>query len=82
MILILLGFLISMGVAIFLLVKCFAWSFRSMFEGDRIDFPFFAFRYCLAGLCTLGIMICTVTFISLLVCMFNIVFGVGCGGCG
>jgi hypothetical protein len=81
MILLLIGFLISMGAAIFLLAKCVAWSLRSLFEGDRTDFPFFALRYCLAVLCVFGIMICTGTFIALLVCMFNIVFGIGCGGC-
>jgi len=77
MILILLGLIISMGVAIFLLVRGIMWVSRTTrFSGDTVD----ALRFLLIIPFTFGIAVCSVAFIALLVCMFNIIFGIGCGG--
>jgi len=78
MILILLGLIISMGAAIFLLVRGAMWVSRTTrFDGETID----VLRFLLVVPLTFGIAVCSVAFIALLVCMFNIIFGIGCGGC-
>lgn len=65
-----------MGVAIFLLVRGVMWVSRTTrFNGETVD----ALRFLLVVPFTFGIVVCSVAFIALLVCMFNIIFGVGGG---